>query len=206
MHCNYFILYFFIIHFALIVDVNFSNSIQNCFSQPSNAKNSHQPQPFTRCVFRTLSKSMTELFYEKNYLVFIGKDSIVRSNPPKVLLGKGILKTSSKFTEKYPYWSAISINLLYTLTRVSSWNLLHVFRPPFCKNTYERLLLSLRFLTGSYIHLCLHNILTLLKKYLSVFSPNTGKYGPKQLRIRALFKQRNSFEISQISLEIAANK
>ena len=122
MHCNYFILYFFIIHFALIVDVNFSNSIQNCFSQPSNAKNSHQPQPFTRCVFRTLSKSMTELFYEKNYLVFIGKDSIVRSNPPKVLLGKGILKTSSKFTEKYPYWSAISINLLYTLTRVFSWN------------------------------------------------------------------------------------
>ena len=132
--------------------------------------------------------------------------SIVRSNPPKVFLGKGIPKTSSKFTEKYPCWSAISINLLYTLTRVFSWNLLHVFRPPFCKNTYERLLLSLRFLTGSYIHLCLHNILTLLKKYLSVFSPNTGKYGPKQLRIRALFKQRNSFEISQISLEIAANK
>ena len=153
MHRSYFILYFFIIHFALTFDVNFSNSIQNSFSQPSNTKNSHQPQPFTRRVFRTLSKSMTELFYEKNYLVFIAKDSIVRNNPPKVFLGKGILKTSSKFTEKHPYWSAISINLLYILTRVFSWNLLHVFRPPFCKNTNERLRLYLRLLTRSYIRL-----------------------------------------------------
>ena len=38
--------------------------------------------------------------------------SDVRSSPPEVFLGKGVLKICSKFTGEHPYRSAISIKLL----------------------------------------------------------------------------------------------
>ena len=110
MHRNYFILYFFITHFALIFDVNFSSSIQNFFSQLSNAKNVTNHNHSQEVYLGPYSNLWPSLFTKRNYLVLIAKDSIIRSSPPKVFLAKGILKTPSKFTEKHPCWSAISIN------------------------------------------------------------------------------------------------
>ena len=34
-----------------------------------------------------------------------------------------------------------------------------------------------------------------IQKYLSVFSPNAGKYGPEKLRIRTLFTQCNTMTL-----------
>ena len=45
--------------------------------------------------------------------------SFHRSSPPKVFLGKGVLKTSSKFAGKHPCQSMISIKLLCNHT--STW-------------------------------------------------------------------------------------
>ena len=60
-----------------------------------------------------------------------------RSSHPEVFLRKGVLKLCSKFTGEHPCRSAISIKLLYYPA-----NLLHIFRTPFLKNTYGRLLLK----------------------------------------------------------------
>ena len=70
-----------------------------------------------------------------------------RSSHPHVFLEKGVLKTCSKFTE-HPCRSAISIKLLCNFIEItlrhgcSLVNLLHVFRTPFPKNTFGRLLLN----------------------------------------------------------------
>ena len=66
-----------------------------------------------------------------------------------MFLGKGVLKISSKFTEKHPCWSAISIKLLCDFIKVtlrhgySPVNLLHIFRTVFPTSMPGRLLLSL---------------------------------------------------------------
>ena len=70
-----------------------------------------------------------------------------RSNPPEVFLRKCVLKISSNFTGEHRYWNLISIKLLCNFIEVtlrcgcSPVNLLYIFRKPFCKNTYWRLLL-----------------------------------------------------------------
>ena len=61
-----------------------------------------------------------------------------RNRPPKVFLGKGVLKLCSKFTREHPCRSVISINLLwisYCNCNCCPVNLLHIFRTPFPKNT-----------------------------------------------------------------------
>ena len=71
----------------------------------------------------------------------------------KVFLGKGVLKTCSKFTGEHPHRSAILIKLQFieiTLQHGCSLaNLLHIFRTPFLKNTSCGLLLSFEI----YLHL-----------------------------------------------------
>ena len=67
-----------------------------------------------------------------------------RTIPSDVFLGKGILKTCSKFTGEHPCLSVISIKLLIEITLrhgCSPVNLLHIFRTPFHKSTSGRLLL-----------------------------------------------------------------
>ena len=72
----------------------------------------------------------------------------IRSSPPEVFFGKGVLKIWSKFTGEHPYRSVISIklqsNFIETTLRhgCSSMNLLHIFRTPFYKSTYGGLLLA----------------------------------------------------------------
>ena len=69
-----------------------------------------------------------------------------RSSPSELFLGKGGLKICSKFTGKHPCRSAISMNLQSNFIEIaprhdcSPLNLQHVFRTPFPKNTFERLL------------------------------------------------------------------
>ena len=72
----------------------------------------------------------------------------LRSSHPEVFLGKGVLKICSKFLVEYPCQSAISIKLLCNFIGIalrhecSPESLLHIFRTPFPRNTYGRLLLE----------------------------------------------------------------
>ena len=69
------------------------------------------------------------------------------SSPPEVFLEKGVLKICSKFTGEHQCQSMISIKLLCSFIEITLWhgcspvNLLHIFRTPFIKNTFKRLLL-----------------------------------------------------------------
>ena len=79
---------------------------------------------------RGFINAFTDVLGLKNY----------RSSPPKVFLGKGVLKICSKFTYTVEHLcrSLISINLLIKITHrhcCSPVNLLHIFRKPFPKNT-----------------------------------------------------------------------
>ena len=64
-----------------------------------------------------------------------------RSSRSEVFLGKGVLKTCSKYAGEHPCQSVISIKLqsdfieIAPRHRCSPVNLLHIFRTPFLKNT-----------------------------------------------------------------------
>ena len=63
------------------------------------------------------------------------------ASPPKMLLGKGVLKICRKFTGEHTCQSAISIKLLFNFFETTLWhgcsvNFLHIFRTPFYKNIY----------------------------------------------------------------------
>ena len=64
-----------------------------------------------------------------------------RRSHPEVLLGKGVLKTSSKFTGEHRCQIAISIKLQSSFMEItlrhgcSPVNFLHIFRTPFYKST-----------------------------------------------------------------------
>ena len=70
----------------------------------------------------------------------------LRSNPPEVLLLKGILEICSKFTGEHPCRSVISVKLQSNFIEItlrhgcSPVNLLCIFRTPFPKNTSGGLL------------------------------------------------------------------
>ena len=72
-----------------------------------------------------------------------------RDSPPEAFLGKGVLNICSKFTGEHPWQSVISIKLLGNFIEIKLWhgcsplNLLHFFRTPFSKNTYEGPLLEI---------------------------------------------------------------
>ena len=67
----------------------------------------------------------------------------------EVFFWKDVLKICNKFTGEHPCWSAISKKLQSIFFEItlqhgcSPVNLLHIFRTPFPKNTYERLLVLL---------------------------------------------------------------
>ena len=73
-----------------------------------------------------------------------------------MLLGKGVLKISSRFTGEYPCQSTISIKSESNFIEIALWHgfspveLLRIFRTPFPKNTSGRLLLKV---TLAAIHL-----------------------------------------------------
>ena len=70
-----------------------------------------------------------------------------RSSPPKVLLGKGVLKICSKFNGEYSCRNVMSIKPLCNFMEItirhgcSPVKLLYIFRTPFYNNTSGRLLL-----------------------------------------------------------------
>ena len=72
-----------------------------------------------------------------------------RSSHSEVFCWKGVLKICRKFTGENPSRSTISIKLLCSFIKItfrhecSPVNLLHIFRTPFPKNTFEWLLLSI---------------------------------------------------------------
>ena len=74
---------------------------------------------------------------------------LFRSSLPEVFLGNGILKICSKCTGEHLCRSMISIKSLCNFFEITLWHrcspvyLLHIFRTPFPKNTYGRLLLAI---------------------------------------------------------------
>ena len=66
----------------------------------------------------------------------------VRSSPPKLFLGKGVLQTCSKFTEEQPCRRMIAIKLLCNFIEItlqyecSPVNTQHISKTPFPKNTF----------------------------------------------------------------------
>ena len=82
-------------------------------------------------ILITASTAWSELL--KLYAVFsISSLAIFRRIHPEVFLVKGVLKIRSKLTGEHPSRSVIR-------HACSPVNLLHIFRIPFTKNTYERL-------------------------------------------------------------------
>ena len=71
-----------------------------------------------------------------------------RGSHLEMFLGKGVLKICSKFTGEHPCRSAISVKLQSNFIEItlrhgcSPLNLLYIFRTPFTKNTFWRLLLK----------------------------------------------------------------
>ena len=82
-----------------------------------------------------------------NSTIPIVKSSLSRNSRSEVLIGKGLLKIFSKFTEEHPCRSAISIKLQNNFFEITLWhgcspvNLRPIFRTPFYKNTSGWLLL-----------------------------------------------------------------
>ena len=75
---------------------------------------------------------------------------IEKSSSPEVFLGKGVLKICSMFKGEHLCRSVISVKLLW----FSPVNLLYIFRTPFYKNTYGRLLLHWAKYTAMHLRLC----------------------------------------------------
>ena len=98
-------------------------------------------------LFKQKFKICVNTFYILyKWALFIKK--FLRSSRPEVFSGKGVPKIYSKFTGEYLCRSVISKKLSSNLIEItlqhgrSPVNLLHIFRKPFLKNTYGRLLLN----------------------------------------------------------------
>ena len=100
--------------------------------------------------FKDIKKSMLTATQKcqklkRKYLPITNK--CLRSNSSEVLLGKDVLKMSSKFRGEDPCRSAIPINLQGNFIEIAlrhvcfPINLLHIFRTPLPKNTSGWLLL-----------------------------------------------------------------
>ena len=96
------------------------------------------------------------------------KSIIGRSNHQEVLLGKGVLKICSKFTEEHPCRSAISIKLFWNFIEIARRHgfspvnlLLHILRTLFLRSTSSWLLLQRT--RGTYISSDYTNVMKSLK-------------------------------------------
>ena len=98
----------------------------------------------------------------------------LRSSPPEVFLGKGILKICSKFTGEHPHQSVILIKLQSSFLEItlrhecSPVNLLHIFRTTFYKNNSWGLLLKYT----KFLHdVTKHNATTFGEKWSCFYQP-----------------------------------
>ena len=126
-----------------------------------------------------------------------------RSNSPEVFLGKGVLKTCSKFTGEHPCRSVISIKLQSNFIEIalrhgcSPVNFLHIFRTPFPKNTSGGLLLEVRL--GKYgsgkdtLHLSNCFIIETLGLHYYCFSRVRSSRPDAFLRRKGILKIRSKF-------------
>ena len=93
---------------------------------------------------------MKKSYFELGIKPLLGKKFQIlnKTSPTEVLLGKGLLKISSKVTIEHSYQSAISMKLLSNFIEIAfrhgcpPVNLLHIFGTPIPKNTSEGLFLS----------------------------------------------------------------
>ena len=95
---------------------------------------------------RRLHNSVKDAEYTSNFWRDLFKPNFYRSGRTEVLLGKGVLKICSKFTVEQPCRKVVSIKLQNSFIEITLWhgcssvNLVHIFRTPFLKNTFGRLL------------------------------------------------------------------
>ena len=87
----------------------------------------------------------------------------IRSSPPEVFLGKGILKICSIFTGEHPSQSVISIKLLRNFIEITLQhgsylvNSLQIFRTSFSKNTSGGLFPILDIIFKDQVKMCTLN-------------------------------------------------
>ena len=106
-------------------------------------------------LLKILGAALSYLFDHSNEFPFWTNDKFInfklwigRSSPPKMFLGKGVLKICSKFTREHPWRSVISLKLQNNFNEITLWhgcssvNLLHIFIALFSKNNSEGLLLK----------------------------------------------------------------
>ena len=130
--------YSYIVNFSLQIPMKFKNII--CLVSP-NKQNNKSRLRNVRKAWR--SKDILSSHFKSN--MYRGQyRSPVAS---KTVLGKGLPKICSKFTEEYPCRSAISVKLQSNIIEIalrhgcSPLHLLHIFRTPFPKNTSGGLLM-----------------------------------------------------------------
>ena len=101
---------------------------------------------------------------------------IFRSSPPEVFLGKGVLKICTKFTGEHLCRSVISTKLHSSFIKIalrrrcSPVNLMHIFRTPFLKNTFEGLLLNILLTIRNmhvFVNICLLELLIVFQFIIS---------------------------------------
>ena len=131
--------YSYIVNFSLQIPMKFKNII--CLVSPNKQNNKSRLRNNVRKAWR--SKDILSSHFKSN--MYRGQyRSPVAS---KTVLGKGLPKICSKFTEEYPCRSAISVKLQSNIIEIalrhgcSSLHLLHIFRTPFPKNTSGGLLM-----------------------------------------------------------------
>ena len=84
---------------------------------------------------------------------------VLQKQPLEVFLGKGVLKICSKFTGEHPCQSTILTKFQSNFIEItfrhgcSPVNLVHIFRIPFVKNIFGRLLLVLQHTQDSFTKL-----------------------------------------------------
>ena len=131
--------YSYIVNFSLQIPMKFKNVI--CLVSPNKQNNKSRLRNNVRKAWR--SKDILSSHFKSN--MYRGQyRSPVAS---KTVLGKGLPKICSKFTEEYPCRSAISVKLQSNIIEIalrhgcSPLHLLHIFRTPFPKNTSGGLLM-----------------------------------------------------------------
>ena len=98
------------------------------------------------------SKSLDLTYSRAGLWIILREVTCIRSSHQEVFLGKGVLKTCSKFTGEHPCWSAISIKFQSNFIEIalrhgfSPVNLLHIFRTSFLQNTFGGLLRCMKVL------------------------------------------------------------
>ena len=109
----------------------------------------------------------------RNTFVTLDVIYINRSSRPEVFLGKGILKTCSKFTGEHPCWSVTSIKLQHFWNHTSTWVFSSKFSAYFFYQIFLRTSLDSCFCYSNFSEHCDMNFVQYLRHIFIHFKIQT---------------------------------